>query len=65
MLNPTRDADAATRFFRQVLGASRTLTPRVITVNQNAAYPLAFKTLQQERLLPESYLHGAADHPGL
>ena len=37
MLSPTRDADAAERFFRQVLQASHTLTPRVITVDKNAA----------------------------
>jgi transposase, IS6 family len=55
-LSPRRDADAVEQFFREVLGACHTATPRVITVDQNAAYPLAFKTLQQERLLPESCL---------
>ena len=48
MLSATRDADAAERFFRQVLQASHTLTPRVITVDKNAAYPPAFEALQQE-----------------
>jgi IS6 family transposase len=56
MLSPTRDAEAAERFFRQVLQASHTLTPRVITVDKNAAYPPAFEALQQERLLPETCL---------
>ena len=54
MLSPTRDADAAERFFRQVLQASHALTPRVITVDKNAAYPPAFEALQQERILPET-----------
>jgi transposase-like protein len=52
MLSGTRDAGAAERFFRQVLQASHTLTPRVITVDQNAAYPPAFEALQQEGMLP-------------
>ena len=56
MLSPTRDADAAERFFRQVLQTSHTLTPRVITVDKNAAYPPAFEALQQERVLPETCL---------
>ena len=54
MLSAIRDAGAAERFFRQVLQASHTLTPRVMTVDQNAAYPPAFESLQQERMLPES-----------
>jgi transposase-like protein len=53
MLSPTRDADAAERFFCQVLWASHTLTPWVITVDKNAAYPPAFAALQQEGMLPE------------
>jgi DDE domain len=54
MVSATRDADAAERFFRQVLQASHTCTPRVITVDKNAAYPPAFESLQQEKTLPES-----------
>jgi transposase, IS6 family len=54
MLSANRDADAAERFFRQVLHASHTCTPRVITVDQHAAYPPAFEALQQESMLPES-----------
>jgi transposase, IS6 family len=56
MLSPRRDADAAERFFRQVLQASHTRTPRVITVDKHAAYPLAFEALQQDRTLPETCL---------
>ena len=40
---------AAERFFRKVLDASHTTLPRVITVDKNAAYPLAFDVLQQRR----------------
>jgi transposase, IS6 family len=56
MLSATRDADAAERFFRRVLRASHTRTPRVITVDKNAAYPLAFDALQQDGTLPETCL---------
>jgi IS6 family transposase len=56
MLSAMRDADAAERFFRQVLQASHTLPPRVITVDKHAAYPPAFEALQQEGMLPESCL---------
>jgi IS6 family transposase len=56
MLSPTRDADTAERFFRKVLAARHTATPRVITVDQNPAYPPAFEALQQERLLPGTCL---------
>jgi transposase, IS6 family len=56
MLSATRDADAAERFFRQVLQASHTRTPRVITVDQHAAYPPAFDALQQDGPLPETCL---------
>jgi len=54
LLSATRDANAAARFFRKALRARHTATPRVITVDKNAAYPPAFETLQQERTLPES-----------
>ena len=56
LLSETRDAKAAQKFFRKVLGANHTVMPRVITVDQNAAYPLAFEALQQERRLPETCL---------
>jgi transposase, IS6 family len=56
MLSATRDADAAARFFRQVLQASHARTPRVITVDKNAAYPPAFDALQQDGTLPETCL---------
>lgn len=45
-LSATRDAQAARRFFAKALGASHTVTPRVITVDKNAAYPKALKELK-------------------
>ena len=39
MVSATRDADAAERVFREVLQASHTRTPRVITVDTHAASP--------------------------
>jgi DDE domain len=41
LLSTARDAQAAKRFFVKALGASHTVTPRVITVDKNAAYPKA------------------------
>jgi transposase-like protein len=54
MLSTSRDADAAERFFRKVLGASHTTLPRVMTVDKHAAYPLACDALQHDGTLPES-----------
>jgi transposase, IS6 family len=54
LLRKTRDANAAERFFQKALRATHTATPRVITVDKNAAYPPAFATLQQEGHLPTS-----------
>ena len=56
MLSVKRDAKAAERFFREVLRASHTVPPHVITVDSNPAYPLAFGVLQQEGILPETCL---------
>jgi transposase-like protein len=39
MLSAKRDGKAAERFFRKVLQARHTQSPRVITVDKNAAYP--------------------------
>jgi transposase, IS6 family len=53
LLSPTRNAEAAKRFFAKTLAASHTSIPRVITVDKNAAYPKAFKELKAERLMPD------------
>jgi transposase, IS6 family len=49
---PTRDTQAAKRFFSKALAAPHTSTPRVITVDKNAAYPKAFKELRTEGIMP-------------
>ncbi|GHO63342.1 hypothetical protein KSC_022340 [Ktedonobacter sp. SOSP1-52] len=46
LLSATRDAQAAKRFFAKALHASHTVTPRVITVDKNAAYPKALKEMK-------------------
>jgi len=48
MLSAKRDGKAAARFFRKVLKAGHTQTPRVIMVDQNAAYPVAMDKLKAE-----------------
>jgi transposase, IS6 family len=53
-LSPTRDAEAAKRFFSKTLAAPHTTTPRVITVAKNAASPKAFNELQAEGAIADS-----------
>jgi IS6 family transposase len=53
-LSPTRDAQAAKVFFAKTLAAPHTTTPRVITVDKNAAYPKAVSELKAEGAIPES-----------
>ncbi len=54
LLCAKRDAQAAKRFFRKTLNATHTISPRVLNVDKNAAYPSAFEDLQQEGFLPGS-----------
>jgi IS6 family transposase len=54
LLSPTRDTQAAKRFFFKALGASHTVTPRVITVDKNAAYPKALHELKSVGTVPHS-----------
>jgi len=78
MLSASRDASAAEQFFRKVLDAGYTTLPRVITVDEHAAYPLAFDGLQHDgtgssvnETSCESGVgvwdvgHGTADPPGI
>jgi IS6 family transposase len=51
MLSAKRDGKAAARFFRKVLKAEHTQAPRVITVDKNAAYPVAMDELKQDKTL--------------
>lgn len=52
LLSAKRDGKAAARFFRKVLKAQHTQVPRVITVDKNAAYPVAMETLKAEEAIP-------------
>ncbi len=49
-----RMRDPATRFFSKTRGASHTVTPGVINVDTNAAYPKALGELKAEGIIPES-----------
>jgi transposase-like protein len=51
MLSAKRDGKAAARFFRKVLKAEHTQKPRVITVDKNAAYPVAIKALKADETI--------------
>lgn len=54
MLSAKRDSKAAERFLRRVLKATHTQSPRVITVDKNAAYPKAVEMLKADEMLPET-----------
>ena len=51
---PEEMRHSAKRFFSKVLDAPHTSTPRVITVDKNAAYPKAFNELKSEELMPDA-----------
>jgi IS6 family transposase len=53
LLSENRDAQAAKWFFTKVLGASHTITPRVINVDQNPAYSKALEELKAVGKLPQ------------
>ncbi|MBD2026859.1 DDE-type integrase/transposase/recombinase, partial [Leptolyngbya sp. FACHB-711] len=53
MLSAKRDAKAAARFFRKVLKGQHTHAPRVITVDQNAAYPVATEMLKGDEVIDQ------------
>jgi transposase-like protein len=48
LLSPKRDAAAARRFFRKALKQPHTVNPRTITVDKNAAYPVATKAMKRD-----------------
>ena len=54
LLSPTRDAQAAKRFFAKALAAPHTNTPRVVTVDKNPTYPKALKELKAAGILPHA-----------
>lgn len=51
LLSAKRDSKAAARFFREVLRAQHTQTPRVINVDKHAAYPVAMETLEGDETI--------------
>ena len=53
LLTTKRDAKAAKRFFRKTLKAAHNQQPRVVTVDQNPAYPKAIADLKAEQVLPQ------------
>ncbi len=54
LLSAKRDAQAAKRFFSKALKAIHHQTPRVITVDKNAAYPKAIDELKADKDLPKT-----------
>jgi transposase, IS6 family len=51
MLSAKRDNKAAARFFRKVLKGQHIGSPRVITADKNAAYPVAMDVLKEEETI--------------
>jgi transposase-like protein len=52
MLSAKRDVAAAKRFFKKMMRAEHRRLPFSISVDKNAAYPEAFTTSQEEKILP-------------
>ena len=53
MLSAKRDVHAAKRFFKKMMRAGHRRLPVSISVDKNAAYPEAFSTSQEERIVPK------------
>ena len=53
MLSAKRDVSAAKRFFKKMMRADHRRLPFSISVDKNAAYPEAFSTSQEERVVPQ------------
>jgi IS6 family transposase len=52
MLSAKRDVSAAKRFFKKMMRAEHRRLPFSISVDKNAAYPEAFTSSQEEKILP-------------
>jgi IS6 family transposase len=52
MLSAKRDVSAAKRFFKKMMRAEHRRVPFSISVDKNAAYPDAFTSSQDEKILP-------------
>jgi IS6 family transposase len=53
MLSAKRDASAAKRFFKKIMRADHRRLPFSISVDKNAAYPEAFTSSLDEKILPK------------
>ena len=53
MLSAKRDVSAAKRFFKKMMRADHRRLPFSISVDKNAAYPEAFTSSQDEKILPK------------
>src|SRR2546421_13082366 len=53
LLSPPRDASLGQMLLRESACCAHTSTPRVMTVDKNAAYPKAFKELKAEGIMPD------------
>jgi transposase, IS6 family len=53
MLSARRDVSAAKRFFKKMMRAEHRRLPISISVDKNAAYPEAFSTSQDDRIVPK------------
>jgi transposase, IS6 family len=53
MLSTKRDVSAAKRFFKKMMRADHRRLPFSISVDKNAAYPEAFTSSQDEKVLPK------------
>ena len=53
MLSAKRDVSAAKRFFKKMVRAEHRRLPFSISVDKNAAYPEAFSTSQEEKIVPK------------
>jgi transposase, IS6 family len=53
MLSAKRDVSAAKRFFKKMMRADHRRLPFTISVDKNAAYPEAFATSQEKKILPK------------
>jgi len=53
MLSAKRDVSAAKRFFKKMMRADHRRLPFSISVDKNAAYPEAFTSSQDEKIMPK------------
>jgi transposase-like protein len=58
MLSAKQNRKAAKRFFKKALNSNHNQIPRVITVDENLAYPPAIDELKNDKILPIDQLFG-------